>query len=287
MLFMARFPADNKHVRHAVAAASMEASRHWPAGKGRLGENGHNAMTTTSLSSTFDVEARVAAVDWQRVTTHTHAQGWAVIDRLLSPPDCVALAALYGDDGRFRKRVVMEHHGYGQGEYKYFDNPLPEPIRALRTSLYPHLAPLANRWTAMMELDIRYPETHDAFIARCHDAGQLLPTPLILRYRAGDYNRLHQDLYGEHVFPLQVVILLSQPGDDFTGGEFVLTEQRPRMQSRTTVVPLNQGDAVVFAVHHRPVRGRRGHVRVTQRHGVSTVLSGERLTAGIIFHDAT
>ena len=186
----------------------------------------------------------------------------------------------------FRSRVVMARHGFGQGEYRYFARPLPDTVALLRESAYPHLAPVANRWHEAMNLPTRFPSAHAEFIARCHEAGQLRPTPLLLRYDANDYNCLHQDLYGEHVFPLQMAVLLSQPGRDFEGGEFVLTEQRPRMQSRAEVVPLRQGDAVVFAVHQRPVRGTRGLYRVNLRHGVSRVRSGRRHTLGVVFHDA-
>jgi hypothetical protein len=229
---------------------------------------------------------RVNALDWERVSRELDAQGCAVIEGMLEPEACDGLAGLYPAEGLYRSRVVMARHGFGRGEYKYFAYPLPEAIAALRTALYPHLAPIANRWNAAMGLEVRYPQAHADFLARCHAAGQRRPTPLILRYEAGDYNCLHQDLYGEHVFPLQVAILLSEPGRDFTGGEFVLTEQRPRMQSRPEVVPLKQGDAVVFAVHHRPVQGARGVYRVTMRHGVSRLRSGQRHTIGIIFHDA-
>lgn len=205
----------------------------------------------------------------------------------MAPEECAALAALYGTDGIFRSRVVMARHGFGRGEYQYFSYPLPEPVADLRAWLYPRLVPIANRWNEAMSIDVRYPATHAKFLERCHQAGQLRPTPLLLQYQAGDYNCLHQDLYGEQVFPLQVATLLSEPGRDFTGGEFVLTEQRPRMQSRPEVVPLRQGDAVVFAVHHRPVQGTRGAYRVNMRHGVSRLRSGRRHTLGIIFHDAT
>jgi hypothetical protein len=228
-----------------------------------------------------------AAIDWTRVSNDLDAQGSATIENLISPAECDALAALYQAEERFRSRVVMGKHGFGRGEYKYFNYPLPAVIARLRTTLYPHLAPVANRWNTAMEVDTRFPDKHAEFIERCHAAGQRRPTPLLLRYGAGDYNCLHQDLYGEHVFPLQLTILLSEPGHDFTGGEFVMTEQRPRMQSRAEVVPLRQGDAVVFAVHHRPVRGKRGIYRVNLRHGVSRVRSGHRHTVGIIFHDAT
>ena len=230
--------------------------------------------------------SRVTALDWNQVGADLDAQGCAVLPNLLSADECETLAALYDDDAKFRSRIVMGRHGFGRGEYKYFAYPLPEPIASLRPVLYPPLSRVANRWNEAMGIAIRYPDDHTAFLKRCHDAGQTRPTPLLLRYEAGDYNCLHQDLYGEHVFPLQVAVLLSQPGDDFTGGEFVLTEQRPRMQSRAEVVPLRQGDAVAFAVHHRPVQGTRGVYRVNLRHGVSRLRSGRRHTVGVIFHDA-
>jgi hypothetical protein len=230
--------------------------------------------------------SRVARVAWDEVGRSLDERGFAVIERLLAPGVCNAVAALYADDARFRSRVVMARHGFGRGEYKYFAYPLPEVVATLRASLYPHLAATANRWAEQLGEDVRYPATHDAYLARCHRAGQRRPTPLLLAYEAGDYNCLHQDLYGEHVFPLQVAILLDEPGRDFTGGELVLAEQRPRMQSRAHVVPLAQGDAVAFAVRHRPVRGARGFYRVTLRHGVSELRSGRRRTLGIIFHDA-
>jgi uncharacterized protein len=237
--------------------------------------------------SAKDVAKRMHAIDWKRVLQDLDAGGSALIERLLTPAECEALAALYPVDDIFRSRVVMERHGFGRGEYKYFRYPLPAIVEKLRTTLYPHLAPTANRWNAAMGIDVRFPKGHAEFVERCHAAGQLRPTPLLLKYDAGDYNCLHQDLYGEHVFPLQVTILLSEPERDFTGGEFVITEQRPRMQSRPEVVPLRQGDAVVFAVHHRPVQGmRRGVYRVNLRHGVSRVRTGHRHTLGIIFHDA-
>jgi hypothetical protein len=242
-------------------------------------------MAPTPLSAQAAVE-RSRALDWGRVSQDLDAQGSAVLERLLAPDECEALATLYPQDGIFRSRVVMGRHGFGRGEYKYFSYPLPAIIDGLRTALYPQLAPVANRWNGAMGIDVRYPATHAEFIARCHGAGQRKPTPLLLQYGAGDFNCLHQDLYGEHVFPLQVAILLSEPGRDFAGGEFVLTEQRPRMQSRPAVVPLRQGDAVVFAVHHRPVQGTHGVYRVNLRHGVSRVRSGQRHTVGIIFHDA-
>jgi uncharacterized protein len=226
------------------------------------------------------------AVDWDRVSRDLDARGNAVLEQLLSPEECRALAALYPADGMFRSRIVMGRHGFGRGEYKYFDYPLPERVAALRTALYPRLVATANRWNEAMGIDVRYPAAHAEFVARCHAAGQRKPTPLLLQYEAEDYNCLHQDVYGEHVFPVQVAILLSEPGRDFTGGELVMTEQRPRMQSRAEVVPLGQGDAVAFAVRHRPVQGTRGAYRVNLRHGVSRIRSGRRHTLGIIFHDA-
>jgi hypothetical protein len=244
------------------------------------------AIKQAGPASEPSVAARVAVIDWNRISTELDAQGCAVLESLLSPSQCLALAAMYPDDSRFRSRVVMGRHGFGRGEYKYFSYPLPEPIAELRPALYPPLRDVANRWNETMGIDIRYPERHQAFLDRCHAAGQTRPTPLLLQYGADDYNCLHQDLYGEHVFPLQVAILLSEPGQDFTGGEFVLTEQRPRMQSRPEVVPLRQGDAVVFAVHHRPVQGTRGFYRANLRHGVSRISSGHRHTVGVIFHDA-
>ena len=230
---------------------------------------------------------RIKVFDWERVSNDLDAQGCAIIENLVSSEECGALVRLYAVEDIFRSRVVMGHHGFGRGEYKYFRYPLPGIISGLRTSIYPRLVPVANRWNEAMGIDARYPAKHPDFIKRCHAAGQLRPTPLLLQYTPGDYNCLHQDLYGEHVFPIQVTILLSEPGRDFTGGEFVLTEQRPRMQSRPEVVPLRQGEAVAFAVHHRPVQGTRGVYRVNLRHGVSRLRSGHRHTAGIIFHDAT
>lgn len=226
-------------------------------------------------------------IDWNQVAQELDAFGCAVIPGLLSATDCTAAAALYERPPLFRSRVVMERHGFGRGEYQYFAYPLPAPLASLRTELYPPLAAIANRWQAALGLDTRFPDAHADYLARCHAAGQLRPTPLLLRYRAGDYNCLHQDLYGELVFPLQVAVLLSRPGEDFEGGEFVLTEQRPRMQSRAEVVPLTQGDAVVFPVNQRPVQGTRGVYRVAMRHGVSRLRSGTRHTLGIIFHDAS
>jgi uncharacterized protein len=234
-----------------------------------------------------DIEKmKIEKIDWDSVSQDLDEQGSAIIDQLLSADECRAIASLYPEDDAFRSKVVMGRHGFGRGEYKYFSYPLPDLIASLRTAVYPRLVPIANRWNTAMGIDVRYPEKHADFIERCHQAGQVRPTPLLLQYGAGDYNCLHQDLYGDHVFPLQLAILLSEPGKDFTGGEFVMTEQRPRMQSRPMVVPLRQGDGVVFAVHNRPVQGTRGFYRVNLRHGVSRIRSGHRHTVGIIFHDA-
>jgi uncharacterized protein len=224
--------------------------------------------------------------EWSNIGRDLDAVGSAVIEHLLSAEECRAISALYPQDDLFRSRVVMARHGFGRGEYKYFSYPLPDRLAELRAAIYPQLVPIANRWNSAMGIEVQYPEKHDVFLERCHAAGQLKPTPLLLQYETGDYNCLHQDLYGEHVFPLQVAILLSAPGSDFEGGEFVMTEQRPRMQSRAEVVPLRQGDGVAFAVHHRPVTGTRGVYRVNLRHGVSRLRSGRRHTLGIIFHDA-
>jgi hypothetical protein len=230
---------------------------------------------------------RVDELDWNQVSKDLDEQGSALLRGVLSAEECKAIASLYREEPIFRSCVVMGRHGFGRGEYKYFSYPLPPIIQGLRTALYPHLCSVANRWNEAMKIEVRYPESHADFVRRCHDAGQKRPTPLLLQYGPGDYNCLHQDLYGEHVFPIQVAILLSEPQRDFTGGEFVLTEQRPRMQSRPEVVPLRQGDAVAFAVHHRPVQGTRGTYRVNLRHGVSRLHSGQRHTVGIIFHDAS
>lgn len=229
----------------------------------------------------------MTTLDWQRIEDDLNRHGCAVVPDLLAPAACAALAAQYDEPRHFRSRVVMERHGYGRGEYQYLAYPLPEIVAGLRTALYGPLAAIANRWQAGLGLDLRFPLEHDAFLARCHAAGQTRPTPLLLRYRTDDYNCLHQDLYGEQVFPLQLAVLLSRPQQDFTGGEFVLTEQRPRMQSRVEVVPLQQGDAVIFPVAQRPVNGVRGSYRVSMRHGVSRVRSGLRHTLGVIFHDAS
>lgn len=233
-----------------------------------------------------NLAARVDAFDWPSISAHLDAHGWAKFEDLLTADECRAIASMYDDDRLFRSHIVMARHGFGRGEYKYFSYSLPETVDDLRTTLYPRLAPIANRWNESMGLPVRYPDTHAEFVARCHNGGQTRPTPLLLRYVEGDFNALHQDLYGEHAFPLQVAILLSEPGEDFTGGEFVLVEQRPRMQSRAEVVPLRRGVGVVFAVHNRPVQGTRGTYRVNLRHGVSRLRSGRRHTLGVIFHDA-
>jgi hypothetical protein len=243
----------------------------------------HSHLVKASVSA---IAERVAGFDWPRLATDLDAHGYAVMRALLAPQECRALAATYGVDEVFRSRIVMARHGFGRGEYKYFAYPLPDVVASLRSALYPPLASIANRWNVALGTDIRYPDEHAAFLARCHEAGQTRPTPLLLHYGAGDYNCLHQDLYGEQVFPLQVACLLSVPEHDFTGGEFVLTEQRPRQQSRAEVVSLSQGDGVIFPVHHRPVQGTRGMYRATLRHGVSRLHSGQRQTLGIIFHDA-
>jgi hypothetical protein len=232
------------------------------------------------------IPARIAALDWPTLTQTLDDHGWATIPNLLTPAECAEAAALYPEPGRFRSRITMARHNFGRGEYSYFAYPLPPLVQALRTALYPRLAPTANRWHGRLGLPARFPAGHAEFLAGCHAAGQTRPTPLLLRYGPGDYNCLHQDLYGEHVFPLQLAILLSEPNRDFTGGEFVLTEQRPRMQSRAEVVPLGQGDAVIFAVATRPQAGTRGDYRVTMRHGVATLRTGHRHTLGLIFHDA-
>ena len=233
-----------------------------------------------------DVAARIAALDWAGIAAELDTCGCATTGALLDGEECAALAQSYASDGLFRSRVVMARHGFGRGEYKYFAYPLPAVVAALREVLYPPLADIANRWGEAMGIGLRYPREHASYLEQCHAAGQRRPTPLLLQYGSGDYNCLHQDLYGDLVFPLQVTFLLSRPGEDFAGGEFVLTEQRPRMQSRAEVVPLRQGEAVIFPVHHRPVRGTRGSYRVNMRHGVSRLRSGHRHTLGIIFHDA-
>jgi len=244
------------------------------------------SSNASAASADPSAEARVAAYDWPAVSGELSRNGCAQMSALLSRSECAEIAAFYSQSDRFRSQVIMARHGFGRGEYRYFSYPLPALIDGLRTALYPRLARVANEWNDRLGVAQRYPDQHAAFLEQCHRAGQTRPTPLLLQYVAGDFNCLHQDLYGDLAFPLQVAILLSEPGKDFTGGEFVLTEQRPRMQSRVEVVPLRQGDAVAFAVHHRPVRGTHGNYRVNLRHGVSRVRSGLRHTLGIIFHDA-
>jgi uncharacterized protein len=244
----------------------------------------HRAVPETGMQGVWSTV--LAAYDWNAVSADLESQGWAILKRVFAPSACAEVIDLYEQDQAFRSRVIMARHGFGRGEYKYFNYPLPPLIAGLRAAAYPRLAPLANAWNVRMRIEVRFPEAHADFLARCHAAGQHLPTPLLLKYGAGDYNCLHQDLYGEHVFPLQLAILLSESDTEFTGGEFVLTEQRPRMQTRASVAPLRQGDALIFAVRQRPVRGAKGDYRVNQRHGVSKLLSGRRFTIGIIFHDA-
>jgi hypothetical protein len=234
----------------------------------------------------IEAAVRLAAADWPSLLAALDERGYAVVRGVLDPAECRDIATLYDDDAAFRSRVVMSRHNFGRGEYKYLRYPLPPLVAALREALYPQLAPLANRWHERLGLEARFPPALRAYLDRCHAAGQQRPTPLILKYQEGDYNCLHQDLYGELVFPVQATVLLSAPEQDFAGGEFLLVEQRPRMQSKGEVVPLKQGDAVIFAVYYRPVAGTRGDYRVTMRHGVSRLRSGQRLTLGIILHDA-
>jgi hypothetical protein len=241
------------------------------------------AATRTSRDT---IAARVESLDCAAMGADLDRYGCAVTGPLLTADECTALAGCYADDKPFRSRVIMARHGFGRGEYKYFSYPLPDLIQELRSALYPGLADIANRWNEAMGIAVRFPRVHADFLKRCHKAGQPRPTPLLLQYGPGDYNCLHQDIYGEHVFPLQATVLLSEPDADFSGGEFVLTEQRPRMQSRAEVVPLRQGEAVIFPVHHRPVQGTRGLYRVNMRHGVSRIREGRRHTLGVIFHDA-
>jgi uncharacterized protein len=288
-------PAKRMNVRfHATCAEAQAAGfrpckRCKPTGDWSVESNLKRKRSETFVlesASSLRIEQRAAATDWSAINAALDADGFAIITGLLDPQACGAIARLYPQDNGFRSHIHMARHGFGRGEYKYYAYPLPDVVGALRTALYPSLASIANRWNEALSEKSRFPLRHSDFLKRCHDAGQTRPTPLLLKYEAGDYNCLHQDLYGEHVFPLQTAILLSEPGEDFTGGEFVIIEQRPRMQSRASVIPLRRGDAVVFAVHHRPVRGARGSYRVNLRHGVSTVRSGNRYTLGIIFHDA-
>jgi hypothetical protein len=243
-------------------------------------------MPSARRRSETGIAERVAALDWRAATAALDLCGFTTLPAVLDPQECRALTALYPEDAPFRSRIVMQRHAFGQGEYKYLRYPLPPPVEALRQALYPRLAPLANLWHERLGIAGRFPPTLDAYLAACHAAGQQRPTPLLLHYEAGDYNCLHQDLYGAFVFPLQATVLLSAPGGDFAGGEFVLVEQRPRAQSKAEVVPLAQGEAVVFAVNHRPARGTRGWYRLAMRHGVSRIRSGRRTTLGLIFHDA-
>ena len=245
-----------------------------------------SSLARTRREQLSSVEQRLEALDWKRIAADLDTNGYAILRAVLSPEECVAQAAVFSEFEVFRSRIVMARHGFGRGEYKYFAYPLPNSVAGLRAALYPPLSEIANRWNEAMGIEVRYPDELAAFLERCHRAGQTRPTPLLLQYGEGDYNCLHQDLYGEHVFPLQATFLLSAPELDFTGGEFVLTEQRPRMQSRAEVVPLSQGDGVIFPVHHRPVRGTRGYYRVNLRHGVSRLCTGRRHALGIIFHDA-
>jgi hypothetical protein len=248
-------------------------------------QNGAKTLRRRAHPRQWDLAARLTALDWPALAAALDAHGCATTGPLLTPAECGALRDLYRADAPFRSRIIMARHGFGRGEYKYFAYPLPEIVVSLRAMLYPPLAQIANRWNDAMGLGVRYPPSHAAYIARCGAAGQTKPTPLLLQYGAGDYNCLHQDVYGEHVFPLQATFLLSEPERDFRGGEFVLTEQRPRRQSRAEVVALALGEAVIFPVRHRPVEGTRGTYRVNLRHGVSRLRSGNRYTLGIIFHD--
>jgi len=259
-----------------MSAPRPAASRQAPGG----GQGNSGAALRFLESAVIDIDLP------ERIDEALDTQGCAVVRGLMSAQRCREIAALYDDDTRFRSRVVMARHGFGRGEYRYFSYPLPDLVQTLRASAYPHLAPIANRWHERMGKAVRFPADHAAFLQRCHEAGQLRPTPLLLEYGAGDYNCLHRDLYGEHVFPLQIAILLDQPGADFTGGEFVMTEQRPRMQTRPMVLPLRKGDAAVFAVAGRPVQGVRGDYQVKLNHGVSQLQTGKRHTLGVIFHDA-
>jgi hypothetical protein len=245
-----------------------------------------NAITKVAANGANALEGRIATCDWDAVGADLFAFGCAVLKTLLTADECISLAALYPHEQHFRSHIHMSRHGFGKGEYRYFNYPLPVLVAALRTALYAHLVPIANAWNDRLNICTRYPRLHADYLEKCHAAGQVRPTPLLLQYGPGDFNCLHQDLYGELAFPLQATILLSAPNRDFTGGEFVLTERRPRMQSRAEVVALGQGDAVIFAVHHRPVQGTKGVYRVDLRHGVSRLRSGQRHTLGIIFHDA-
>jgi hypothetical protein len=246
-----------------------------------------SSLATGQTHGAAAVEARVKSVDWTKVHADLDAQGWSILPELLMEDEANTIAGLYQQEHGFRSHVIMARHGYGRGEYKYFSYPLPSLVQGLRIAAYPHLVPIANQWYARMGKDVRFPDDHAAFLEHCHSAGQVRPTPLLLEYGPDDYNCLHRDLYGEHAFPLQIAILLDRPGQDFEGGEFVMTEQRPRMQTRAMVLPLKKGDAAVFAVNSRPVRGARGDYQVKLNHGVSKLTAGKRHTLGVIFHDAT
>lgn len=254
--------------------------------RGMAAEAADPSVGEGSVTGPTTIEERVDAVDWATVCTDLDAQGWAIARELLTDAEADFISGLYHRERGFRSHIIMSRHGFGRGQYKYFSYPLPHLIQSLRTAAYPHLAPIANRWHERMGKSSRFPADHATFLERCHRAGQVRPTPLLLAYAPEDYNCLHRDLYGDHVFPIQVAVLLDQPGKDFEGGEFVMTEQRPRMQTRPMVLPLKKGDAAIFAVHSRPVKGLRGDYQVKLNHGVSKLYSGKRHTVGVIFHDA-
>ena len=282
--------AAGSTVRSTAAAVAAAPAAAAPAAVAGAGDAAASALAAANarkaVGAAAGIAVHVAGLDWQAIAAELNARGYAVVPGMLTAEECVAMTAQYAQRALYRSRVVMSQHGYGSGEYQYFRYPLPSTVSALRQSLYGPLAAIANHWHEVLQMAPRFPTDHADFLARCHAAGQQRPTPLMLQYGPGDYNCLHQDLYGEHVFPLQAAILLSQPGADFDGGEFVLTEQRPRMQSRVEVVPLKQGDMVIFPVNHRPAQGARGAYRVQMRHGVSRLRAGARHTLGIIFHDA-
>jgi uncharacterized protein len=245
-----------------------------------------SANSDAVAGSAMTIEARIEAVDWIKVHADLDAEGWAIAPQLLMAAEADSICDLYRQDGGFRSHILMSRHSFGRGEYRYFSYPLPPLIQSLRTAAYSRLALIANQWSERLGDPVRFPADHTAFLERCHRAGQTRPTPLLLQYETDDYNCLHRDLYGEHVFPIQIAILLDQPGEDFQGGEFVMTEQRPRMQTRAMVLPLKKGDAAIFAVNSRPMKGVRGDYRVKMNHGVSKLHSGKRHTVGVIFHDA-
>jgi hypothetical protein len=255
--------------------------------KTKSSRGGNTSVDAKLGASSTAIQARVNVLDWTRIHADLDSQGWAMVPKLLTHAEADFIAGLYHQERSFRSHIIMARHGFGRGEYKYFSYPLPPLIAALRTSVYPHLASIANQWHERMGKDVRFPGGHEEFLERCHQAGQVRPTPLLLEYGPEDYNCLHRDLYGQHVFPIQLAILLDQPGEDFEGGEFVMTEQRPRMQTRAMVLPLKKGDAAIFAVSSRPMKGVRGNYQVKLNHGVSKLHSGKRHTVGVIFHDAT